>query len=141
VKSAVIALSAEAQLHRQAEIDQQDAATIEAGRKVIASEENCAGCHKFREAGELGSAPDLTGYGSRKWLVGMISNPTHERFYADRNDRMPAFAEHGADTTNNMLTQKQLGLIVDWLRGDWYEPPVAEASGAKAEPAKESAAE
>ena len=37
--------------------------------------EHCASCHKFHEHGELGSAPDLTGYGSREWLIGMISNP------------------------------------------------------------------
>jgi ubiquinol-cytochrome c reductase cytochrome b subunit len=129
VKSAVVALSAEAELPSQKAADQRDAATIEAGRTVIAAEENCVSCHKFRDAGELGSAPDLTGYGSREWLLGMIGNPGHERFYGDNNDRMPAFTEHAGDAAANMLTPQQLGLIVDWLRGDWYEPAEVAAAG------------
>jgi ubiquinol-cytochrome c reductase cytochrome b subunit len=130
VKNTVIALSAEAQLPSQVAADQKDADLIEAGRKVIANEENCVSCHKFRDAGELGNAPDLTGYGSREWLLGMISNPGHDRFYGDNNDRMPAFAEHGGVAAENMLTQQQLGLIVDWLRGEWYEPATVAAAGA-----------
>jgi ubiquinol-cytochrome c reductase cytochrome b subunit len=136
VHNAVLALSAEAHLASQADADQKDAAAIEAGRKVIANEENCASCHKFGDVGELGGAPDLTGYGSREWLLGMIGDPNHERFYGDNNDRMPAFAEHGGDASQNMLSQQQLGLIVDWLRNDWYEPPIE----ADAEPATAAAA-
>jgi ubiquinol-cytochrome c reductase cytochrome b subunit len=124
----VAALSAEAQLVAQTTEDQRDAAPVESGRTLIADAERCASCHKFHDAGELGSAPDLTGYGSRPWLIGMISNPQHERFYREDNDRMPAFAKHGDDAPQNLLTAHALGLIVDWLRGEWYEPPVAEPS-------------
>ena len=53
----------------------------------------------------------------------MISNPKHERYYRDDNDRMPAFAAHGDDPAKNTLSAPQLSLIVDWLRGQWYEPP------------------
>ncbi|HEV3137805.1 MAG TPA: cytochrome b N-terminal domain-containing protein [Pirellulales bacterium] len=127
VRNVVIALSAEAQLKRQAGEDRKDAARVEAGRKLIAQGERCVQCHKFHEAGELGSAPDLTGYGSREWLVGMISNPKHERFYGDNNDRMPIFAEHPGDAPENMLPAHAIGLIVDWLRGEWYEPPLVDA--------------
>ncbi len=67
----------------------------------------------------------------------MISDPNHERFYGDNNDRMPAFAEHDGDAAQNTLSHKQLGLIVDWLRGEWYEPP---ADSASAEGAAEQAA-
>ena len=56
-QNVVLALSAEAGLKSQAEADRKDAARIEAGRKLIADGERCASCHKFREAGELGSAP------------------------------------------------------------------------------------
>ncbi|MGD9721529.1 MAG: cytochrome b N-terminal domain-containing protein [Pirellulales bacterium] len=122
VQHAVFALSAEAQLAGQAAADQKDAAAIEAGRKVIENEEHCVSCHKFREQGEPGSAPDLTGYGSREWLLGMISNPKHERFYGEKNDRMPAFAEQPDDSPQNMLSADQLNLLIDWLRGEWYEP-------------------
>jgi mono/diheme cytochrome c family protein len=127
VQDVVIALSAEAQLKRQAGEDRNDAARVEAGRKLIGEGERCVQCHKFHEAGELGSAPDLTAYGSREWLVGMISNPKHERFYGDNNDRMPAFAEHPGDAPENMLPARAIGLIVDWLRGEWYEPPLVDA--------------
>ena len=117
----IAALSAEAGLARQRQAEEADAASLTAGRELITSSAGCVGCHKFRDAGDLGSAPDLTGYGSREWLLGMISNPTHERYYRDENDRMPSFAPD-ADEKNNILTAANLGLLVDWLRHDWYEP-------------------
>ena len=58
---------------------------------------------------------DLTGYGSHDWLMGIVTNPKHERFYGKRNDRMYAF---GAD---GILGVQSIGLIVDWLRGEWPE--------------------
>ena len=64
-----------------------------------------------------GEGPDLTGFGSRQWLTAFISNPKHESFYGAHNDRMPAF---GAD---GRLTADEIGLIADWLRGDWYVAP------------------
>lgn len=126
VSQVVAALSAEAQLKAQVAADKKDAEQIEAGRKLIADGERCASCHHFREAGELGSAPDLTGYGSREWIVGMISDPKHERFYREDNDRMPSFANN-QDPARNTLSSRQIGLLADWLRGDWYEPPVEAA--------------
>jgi ubiquinol-cytochrome c reductase cytochrome b subunit len=125
-ENVVIALSAEAALLSQTAADARDAGRIEAGRKLIANTDHCASCHKFHDAGELGSAPDLTGYGSREWLLGMIGNPGAERFYHESNDRMPAFAEHSDDSPQNMLTSRTLDLLVDWLRGQWYEPAVAQ---------------
>lgn len=122
VQAVVDALSAQAGLKRQAEADKKDAARIEKGRALIGDAERCASCHKFGEQGELGSAPDLTGYGSREWIVGMISDPKHERFYRDDNDRMPSFAEKPDDSPQNLLSSRQIGLLADWLRGEWYEP-------------------
>ena len=124
------ALSAEAHLKSQAAADARDAAQIEAGKKLIADGERCASCHKFHDAGELGSAPDLTGYGSREWLIGMIRDPKHERYYRDDNDRMPSFAAEPDDAAQNRLKSQTIEVIVDWLRGDWYEPPAAEPSTA-----------
>jgi ubiquinol-cytochrome c reductase cytochrome b subunit len=140
VKKVVVALSAEAQLKSQRAADEKDAAEIEAGKALIADADKCASCHHFHEAGELGAAPDLTGYGSREWLVGMISNPAHERFYRDANDRMPAFAEHGGNSSQNLLSEKSIGLIVDWLRGEWFEPEVDQVAAKEAAPAETSAA-
>ncbi len=99
-----------------------DPAIVEKGRGLIAADDRCGSCHTFRDNGvAAGSAPDITGWGSREWLIGIIVDPTHERFYGDSNDRMPSFgkAEEGAAP---MLTRQQIGLIADWLRGDWYRP-------------------
>jgi ubiquinol-cytochrome c reductase cytochrome b subunit len=81
----------------------------------------CIDCHKFHEHGDVGAAPDLTGYLSRDWLIDFISNPADERFYSDNNDRMPQYAPHD-DASLNQLDQESLELIVDWLRRDWYRP-------------------
>lgn len=117
------ALAAEANLPSHP-VANQDETQLTHGRELLTGTLGCTDCHRFRDKGELGSAPDLTGYGSRDWLIGMIGNAQHERFYAgDRNDRMPAFAEDAQHPENNLLSPRELSLIVDWLRGDWYDPP------------------
>ena len=50
------------------------------------------------------------------WMLGMIHDPGAEEFYGADNDRMPAFG------VEQILSEEEMGLIVDWLRGDWYEP-------------------
>lgn len=95
---------------------------VAAGREVIVKEFACVECHKFRGDGELGNAPDLTGYASRDWLTAFISNPADKRFYGEKNDRMPAFALHPNDPTANRLSPQDLAILVSWLRGEWYEP-------------------
>ncbi len=126
LKKVIAALSSEGALKSQRTLDQQDASIIAEGRTLIAGETlRCTECHQFQKKDEDASAPDLTGYGSRDWLVGIISNPKHERFYGKRNDRMPPFG------TDKILDPQAIGLIADWLRGDWYEP----SHQAKAAPA------
>ncbi len=80
-----------------------------------------SGCHHFHGQGQLGTAPDLTGYGSREWLIGIISDPAHKRFYGARNDRMPSYAPAG-QPDQHILTPRQVEMLADWLRGQWYEP-------------------
>ena len=107
---------------------QATAAVVDAGRKLIADSDRCGGCHKYHDNDmDLGTAPDLTGWGSREWLVGIINDPTHERFYGDTNDRMPSFgkADEGAAP---MLTSQQVEILADWLREQWYRPVAAHAS-------------
>jgi ubiquinol-cytochrome c reductase cytochrome b subunit len=116
--AAVAALSAEAGLKSQRDLDKADAALIATGRKAMTGEYDCANCHKLLEKGRLGSAPDLTGYGSREWLIGIISNPAHKRFYGEKNDRMPRYAE-SPEPEKNILSPKAVGIIADWLRGEW----------------------
>jgi ubiquinol-cytochrome c reductase cytochrome b subunit len=120
LESVAIALASESGSTASPNADQSD--RIAEGRAAITQEFKCIECHKFRDSGELGAAPDLTGYGSAEWLTAFITNPAHERFYPDSNDRMPAFAAHADNPTANRLSAEELRLLVDWLRGDWYEP-------------------
>jgi len=120
IEAIAAGLSAQAGLKSQREADKNDAALVTRGVGLI--EQNCArGCHKFGEHGQLGLAPDLTGYGSYEWLMGFVSDPTHERFYRHENDRMPSFAKDLAHPENNNVSIRELSLIVDWLRGEYYD--------------------
>ncbi|MHB1306334.1 MAG: cytochrome b N-terminal domain-containing protein [Limisphaerales bacterium] len=117
----IVALSAEASLTSQKEADRRDAVNIDEGRALARSEAiGCTECHQFRQPDEDATAPDLTGYGSREWLVEFIGNPSHSRFYGTRNDRMPLFGK------DEVISPEEIELIADWLRGDWYRPPVRE---------------
>jgi ubiquinol-cytochrome c reductase cytochrome b subunit len=123
LEKVVMAVSAEAQLSAQAAVDEADLADIELGRSLMSSEPiNCTRCHTFREQIDGDQGPTLTGWGSREWIMGLLQNPEHEMYYGDDNDRMPAF---GLD---RILSETEIGLVTDWLRGDWYVAPVAEVA-------------
>jgi ubiquinol-cytochrome c reductase cytochrome b subunit len=121
LRKVVIAISAEAQLPSQREIDAQDALIIEEGRKLLVDDFGCTGCHKFRDKGKLGDAPELTGYGSAQWTAAMIGDPKSKRFFGDKNDRMLSYAETN-DPAKNILSQQSIRFLSDWLRGQWFEP-------------------
>jgi ubiquinol-cytochrome c reductase cytochrome b subunit len=114
------ALSAQAQLPAQQEDDKNHADLIQKGIGLI--DQHCTSCHKFGDKGQLGLAPDLTGYGSYEWMMGLVSDPTHARFYRNENDRMPAFAKDLAHPEKNNVSTRELSLIVDWLRGQYFDP-------------------
>ncbi len=117
----VVALSAQAQLPGQIAADMKDAEKVNRGLKLI--KETCAThCHKAGDAGEIGYAPDLTGYGSYEWTMGMLANPEHARYYGAMNDRMPVFAPTPDEPAGNVVNPRELSLIVDWMRGDYYRP-------------------
>ena len=103
-------------------VPQEIAGLVEKGRELVAASDRCGGCHAFRGNGtDLGAAPDLAGWGGRDWLVGIITDPTHERFYGDTNDRMPSFGK-AAEGAIPPLAREQIDLVADWLRGEWYRP-------------------
>lgn len=142
------ALSAEAQLPYQAKAEAKDKAEIERGRQAIAgSALDCTSCHKFHDQGELGSAPDLTGYGSTEWLVEIIRDPAHERFYQARYEGaadaggeislMPAFG-HG----DLKLSDQDIQVLVAWLRTTRKEfiPEAHVAKDLAAQPTGDAAA-
>ena len=116
LKKVIAALSAEAQLNSQRAADEHDAPIIAEGKTLLTSADvRCTECHQFHKKDEDATGPDLSGYGSREWLIGFITNPAHERFYGKRNDRMPKFGE------DKILDAQAIGLLADWLRGDWHE--------------------
>ncbi len=115
----VDALSAQARLPGQAEADKKDDDLVRQGVTLI--ENHCTSCHRFGDHGQLGLAPDLTGYGSYEWMMALVSDPTHARFYRMENDRMPSFAKDLADSASHQLSIREISLIVDWLRGEYYD--------------------
>ena len=84
----------------------------------------CTDCHNFAGA-EDGYSCTLDGYGSREWLAGLIANPAREGYYggdaaADGdNGYMPAYKPHAGGDPRNTLTEEEVLLLTDWLRGDW----------------------
>jgi ubiquinol-cytochrome c reductase cytochrome b subunit len=128
VEDVAFAIAAEAGMTGETAADVES--RIAAGREAILNEFACTDCHKFHDDGELGLAPDLTGYASREWLTAFIANPEAERFYPETNDRMPAFAAHPDTPATNRLSADELALLVSWLRGEWYEPPADSSAAA-----------
>jgi mono/diheme cytochrome c family protein len=117
IEAVAVALAADAAVFSDEPLD---AAVVEQGRALMADEDRCGSCHHAGEnETDLGAAPDLVGWGSREWLIGIISDPNHERFYPDTNDRMPSFgvAEEGGVAP---LSSEQIALLANWLRGEWY---------------------
>ncbi len=122
LQNLIIALSAEAALPSQAEADKaaESDGTLAKGRKALGEafeSSSCVDCHKFRDQGDLGAAPDLTGWGSKDWLVRFISDPAHEAFYRETNDRMPSFGTAPENSTKQpLLTPTDLDLLSRLLR-------------------------
>jgi ubiquinol-cytochrome c reductase cytochrome b subunit len=128
LNSIIVALSAQAKLKSQIDLDAHAERTgvLAAGNAQMAEaidSQACTDCHKFGDIDNEGGAPDLTGYGSREWLLAFIGDPAHARFYGENNDRMPPFYDSPDAPAQNLLDQDSIQMIVDWLRGEWYEPP------------------
>ena len=118
IEAVVAAMAAEAGLAAPG----TPAALVAKGRDLVTDGERCSGCHTFHDNGiDYGTAPDITGWGSKEWLVGIITDPAHERFYGDTNDRMPSFGR-GEEGGTTILSREEIELVADWLRGDWYRP-------------------
>ena len=136
LQSIVVALSADARLPYQAQVDHEaeEAGQIAAGREAFSESFDsyaCSDCHRWGAIEDADDAPDLTGYGSREWMIKMIADPAH--IYGVHNDRMPAFNPPDNPEAQQLSSEK-IGLIVDWLRRDWASASAPEAAGASAAP-------
>lgn len=111
----VLALSSRARLSSQAAVDVADSARIAAGLLFMRDTVNgCAQCHKFQDVGV--DSPELTEWGSRQWMIEFINDPAHPKFFGRDNDRMPSFGKEKS------LTDREIEMVVDWIRGEWYRP-------------------
>jgi len=83
---------------------------------------SCSQCHKTYEDARPATiqAPDLRGYMSRDWMIGIIANPTTSRFYGPirrmGGNRMPA---HHRNDVDMLMSMEEIEILVDWLRGDF----------------------
>ncbi len=111
---AIVALSAEAKLPYQKDMDQKDQERIARGWKYLVGDQGslgCADCHSFDGEGGYG-APDLKDYGSHQWVADLTHDISQEKYFGDRNEvgGMPLFGE------DDLLEPEQIDLIVQWLR-------------------------
>ena len=120
LQKVIAALSAEAKLKAQHDADLRDETLIVQGRELLKGAIACTECHAFQKPDPDATGPDLTGWASREWLTSFITNPAHEKFYGKKNDRMPRFGDE------KILDAHTIGLVADWLRGDWFEPKSGE---------------
>jgi quinol-cytochrome oxidoreductase complex cytochrome b subunit len=113
------ALSSEARLRSSSTADPE---VLKEGFALMGEDElACTDCHKIQGEGAK-KGPDLTGYMSREWLIDFIGDPAHVRFYGEDNDRMPNFLDaqgEDGEVKPGKLDEAGVGLIVDWLRGEW----------------------
>ena len=119
---ALMALSAQAKLSSQANLDSQDKERSPQGEALLKDPDagiQGSTCHKFGDMDDPGGGPELTGYGSREWLAALIRNPYHDTFYDTDHElyNMPAFG------SQRILSETEIYLLSDWLRGDWFTPP------------------
>ena len=51
--------------------------------------------------------------------VAFVNDPTHPRFFGRDNDRMPSYG------TEKSLSPREIEMVVDWIRQEWYTPKTA----------------
>jgi ubiquinol-cytochrome c reductase cytochrome b subunit len=75
------------------------------GRDLF-TQAGCDHCHSLTP-GEAGTAPNLSGYGSERWLRGLLADPGSPLYFGRRNE-MPAFRER--------LNAEQIDDVVAYLQ-------------------------
>ncbi len=80
-----------------------DKTLADKGKEVF--ENTCMDCHLFEGDGaHMFDGPDMTAYGSLKWIEGQVRNPDAESQYGELNE-MPAFEGELDDNDISMVSQ------------------------------------
>ena len=81
------------------------------GSGSLQGAQGCIMCHQLDHPDVSGTGmalgPDLTGYGSREWLSGIIMDSSQPRYYGNQNSGMPKFSDR--------LQAGELKLLTDWI--------------------------
>jgi mono/diheme cytochrome c family protein len=83
-----------------------------------AEDRACLQCHEMVIGGAplgtqgMAQAPELTAYGSEKWLRDFVLNPGAPHNYGDRN-AMPSYKDR--------MSQEEFDILMKWLRRQWLE--------------------
>ncbi len=127
IDAVAAALASEAKVHGYTE-PKGGEDFIDSGFDLMFEDLECADCHGIQGEDE-GRGPSLTDYMSRDWMIRFVGNPSHPDFYGVKNDRMPSFLgmtlKDGTKKPGE-LSQQDVELIVDWLRGEWARPTGSE---------------
>ena len=106
-----------------------DQELVAAGKEVFTSGKlangtvaACTDCHAMKMVngdslsdGAGAGYPKLTGYGGKLWLKAFINDPASETFYGTDHNLMPGF--------DGKLNGHDLGLLVDWMVGEYFRSP------------------
>jgi ubiquinol-cytochrome c reductase cytochrome b subunit len=96
-----------------------DAALAKDGEAVF--KDTCTNCHLYKgEGADIFEGPDMTGYGSRSWMVGQIKQPEAPSQYGELNE-MTSFADE--------LDDHDIKMLAGFLRQQRFKKP-AHAVGA-----------
>ncbi len=133
-KMIVTVLAEESKLEAPRPIVDDEVQGLPEEEQFIFVDVGCTSCHDFYLEQSAAHGPSLTGYMSREWTMEFIADPTLEKFYGSRNDRMPAYHPEQGDA---LMTMQEIELLTDWLRGKWYRPQPEGKDAEKADPAND----
>jgi ubiquinol-cytochrome c reductase cytochrome b subunit len=90
-----------------------DAALAKQGAQVF--KDVCMNCHLYKgEGADVLEGPDMTGYGSRNWIIEQLRDPDAETQYGELND-MPSFADD--------LDDNDMKMVAAYLRQERFKRP------------------
>jgi ubiquinol-cytochrome c reductase cytochrome b subunit len=108
--------------------------------------QHCTACHRLRLAGESGelappedkdTAPDLSGYGTRAWVLAVLEDPDHPKLFGPTpfKGMMPSVVKPPADPEQaaefSPMKKEDMGSIADFLASEATGKPQKGLPGEK----------